>query len=204
MVVDSGAFDDDTAPDAVLREVASRFPSVGTVFLARPGVSPLVLLRLGRAGIPGLQVLRSSEVASGLAASLARACAHGTRARVLRGLGTGLDAWARDFIGTALEAALLGWDTDQLSAHVGWSRPHLGVRLRERGLPPPGRILLWARMLPCRAMDSRARADGGERVPAARLRERRDLPARSEVDARLHAHGAGRGGRLPRRAVDLP
>lgn len=147
VVVDSDVFDETWAPESVLREMTLRFPSVGAVFVARPGISPVSLWQLGRAGIRGLQVLKSEELAHGLARSLRRAARNGTRAHTLRALGPELDGWSRSFIGTTLDAALLGWNADQLAAHVGWTRAHLGVRLRERSLPSPGRLLLWARML---------------------------------------------------------
>lgn len=147
VVVDSEAFSESWAPEAILREMAHRFPSVGAVFVARPGLSPVTLLQLGRAGIPGLELVPAHDLVHGLPRSLARAARTGTRARVLRALGGQLDGWSRDLIGTALDAAIVGWGADQLAAHFGWSRAHLGVRLGARALPSPGKLLLWARML---------------------------------------------------------
>jgi AraC-like DNA-binding protein len=147
VVVDSGALGPSNPADVVLREIARRFPSVGSVFVSRPSVSPVALLRLGRAGITGLEVLSAADLPLGLAGGLARATRDGTRARALRAVGTALDGWSRPVVGLALDGAVRGWDADQLAEAMGWTRAHLGVRLRERGLPPPGRLLLWARIL---------------------------------------------------------
>lgn len=147
VVVDSDAFAESWAPEAILREMAHRFPSVGAVFVARAGLSPVTLLQLGRAGIPGLELLPASDLTHGLPGSLARAARNGTRARVLQAVGGQLDGWSRDFIGTTLDAAIVGWGADQLAARFEWTRAHLGVRLRSHGLPSPGKLLLWARML---------------------------------------------------------
>ncbi|MCA1792058.1 MAG: helix-turn-helix domain-containing protein [Thioalkalivibrio sp.] len=47
----------------------------------------------------------------------------------------------------ALEAVQRGWDTDGFAARAGFSRAHLSVLLRARGLPSAGHLLTWARML---------------------------------------------------------
>jgi len=147
VVMDSGAFGDPWESEATLRELGRRFPSVGVVFVARRSVSPLTLLQLGRADLPSLRVLRYEELGRGLARSLAHATEGGTRARTLRLIGQGLGSWERRVVGEALEAAVLGGSADDFAHGLGWTRAHLGSRLRLASLPSPGRLLLWAKML---------------------------------------------------------
>ena len=147
VVVDSGVFTDSWEPEAALRELGRRFPSVGAVFVARRDVSPLTLLQLGRAGLPNLCVLRHAEMDRGLGRSLARAADGGTKARTLRMIGQGLPSWERGVVGEAIDAAVLGWSAEEFAQTLGWTRAHLGVRLRLSSLPSPGRLLLWAAML---------------------------------------------------------
>ncbi len=147
VVVDSESVTDGWQVEALVQEVRRRFPSLGLVLVARPSLSPLVLLQLGRANLGGLRVLRFGELRRGLHSSLTRVGELSTRSLVMRSVGNQLRARERDVLRSALDGAALGWGADELSAYVGWSRAHLGVRLREARLPPPGRLLLWARLL---------------------------------------------------------
>jgi AraC-like DNA-binding protein len=147
VVVDSAAVADGWEVEALVREIRRRFPSLGIVLVARPALSPLTLLQLGRARFVGLRVLRSGELQRGLGPSLARVGELSTRSLVLRAVGNHLGTLERGVVRTAFEVAALGWGADDLASHVGWSRAHLGVRLREKRLPPPGRLLLWARLI---------------------------------------------------------
>jgi AraC-like DNA-binding protein len=147
VVVDSAGFADSGEPEATLRELGRRFPSVGVVLVARRNVSPLTLLQLGRADLPSLRVLRYEELGRGLARSLAHATEGGTRARTLRLIGQRLASWERHVVGEALDAAVLGWSAEDFAHKLGWTRAHLGSRLCRASLPSPGRLLLWATML---------------------------------------------------------
>jgi AraC-like DNA-binding protein len=147
VIVDSDAVTDGWEAEALIHEVSRRFPSLGIVLIARPTLSPVVLLHLGRQRIGGLRVLRFGELDRGLVPNLVRAAGRGVRSRVMRSVGNQLMASERAVLTTALDAALLGWGADELAAASGWTRAHLGVRLREAKLPPPGRLLLWARLL---------------------------------------------------------
>jgi len=147
VVVDSGVFADAWEPEAALRELGRRFPSVGTVFVARRDVSPLTLLQLGRAGLPSLHVLRHGELDRSLSRSLARAAESSTKASTLRAIGQGMGAWERSVVGEALDAAVLGWSAEDFAHKLGCTRAHLGTRLRSASLPSPGRLLLWTTML---------------------------------------------------------
>jgi AraC-like DNA-binding protein len=47
----------------------------------------------------------------------------------------------------ALDGVHRRWSADDFAAHVGFSRPHLSVRLKRLGLPSLGHLLTWTRLL---------------------------------------------------------
>jgi AraC-like DNA-binding protein len=129
-----------------LAEVRRRFPSVGTVFVAKK-LRPLTFLQLGRAGITDLTLLPYDDLGPGLERGMAASLRRSTTSRVIRAIGMGLHAADRRIVQAALDGALLGWQADDLATYAGWTRAHLSVRLRSRGLPSAGHLLLWAKLL---------------------------------------------------------
>lgn len=147
VVLDSAALPDDQDHDAVVRELHRRFPSLAIVFIERPGFDPWVLLRLGRAGISDLVLVHLDALARELLRGTARSGARSTASFLARAIGARLPARERHVLRTALDGALLGWGADDLAAYTGWTRAHLSVCLRGRGLPSAGHLLTWAKLL---------------------------------------------------------
>jgi AraC-like DNA-binding protein len=147
VVLDSAALPSGWGADVLLGDLVRRFPSVGTVFVARPGLSPVTLLHLGRAGIEGLTLLPLDDPSVDLPRCLARASARTTSSLVLREVGGRISTRDAGVLRAALDAALLGWSTDDLAGFAGWTRPHLSALLRASGLPSAGRLLRWAKVL---------------------------------------------------------
>lgn len=147
VVLDTSSLPSAPAPDEGVRDLVQRFPSLATVIIARPSVDAGTLVRLGRAGITELNLVEFDDLEFGLREALARAGARSTESMVLRAMGMGLTRTGRSVVRSALKGALLGWKADELAAEVGWTRAHLSVKLRGRGLPSAGQLLLWARLL---------------------------------------------------------
>ncbi len=147
VVLDSSALPTDAAPDELVTEFHRRFPSLGTIFLARKHLDRETVLRLGGIHVSALTLLPLDDLEGGLSRGLVRAAERSTRARVLRSLGARLPVMERGVIRSALDGALLGWGANQLAGHSGWTRAHLSVLLRSRGLPSAGHLLLWAKLL---------------------------------------------------------
>jgi AraC-like DNA-binding protein len=147
VVLDSAALPEGWGADVLLGDLVRRFPSVGTVFVARPGLSPVTLLHLGRAGIDGLTLLPLDDPSVDLPRCLSRASSRTTSALVLREVGGRLSARDAGVLRAALDGALLGWGADDLAGFAGWTRAHLSTLLRASGLPPVGTLLRWAKVL---------------------------------------------------------
>jgi AraC-like DNA-binding protein len=124
-----------------------RFPSVGTVFVSRPRLDPLALLRLGRASISDLVVVRLDDLQDDLKRAVRRSYSRTTGSMVIRALPSDVPRPERDVVRAAMDGAILGWRADDLAGHVGWTRAHLSVRLKDVGLPSAGHLLLWAKLL---------------------------------------------------------
>ncbi len=147
VVLDTWALPEHPAPHEVVSDLSTRFSSLATVMVARPGVDAGTLLRLGRVGITELNLIDLDGPGDALNRALGRARSKGTEALVLRAVGIGLSRVGRRVLRSALEGALLGWRADDLAADIGFTRAHLSVLLRRRGLPSAGRLLLWARLM---------------------------------------------------------
>lgn len=147
VVLDSDAMRGAPDPDEKVAELRRRFPSLDAVFVSRPQLDPLMLLRLGRAGISDLTVIPFDTLGSDFTRAVSRAMSRSTRALVLRTLGASIPRPEHDVVRAALDGAILGWQADDLADRAGWSRAHLSVRLRTRGLPSAGHLLLWAKLL---------------------------------------------------------
>lgn len=148
VVLDSAALPRGLQEDQAVGDLRRRFPSVATVFIARPRVDPLSLFRLGRAGIRSLVLLPADALsAEGLSAAVWRALAGSTDAMVARAVSPHVPAREVGVVRLALEAVQRGWSTDELSSMCGLTRAHASVRLKSWGLPSVGHILTWAKLL---------------------------------------------------------
>lgn len=146
VVLDSDALPQDVLADATVGELRRSFPSLATVLVARPHTDPLSLFRLGRAGIGGLVLLmadRPEDVTNALRGALSA----GTEAIVTRAVSAYLPRRETDALRLALEGVQHGWCTEELAAHIGFTRPHVSARLRASGLPSTGHLLIWAKLL---------------------------------------------------------
>jgi AraC-like DNA-binding protein len=130
-----------------LAELRHSFPSIAAVLMARSGMDPSDLLRLGRAGIDGLVPVHFDEIDFTLPRALARALRRSTAALVAASVSRHVPAREAGAVRQALEGAQLGWTADRLASSVGLTRAHLSVRCRAVGLPSVGHLLGWAKML---------------------------------------------------------
>ena len=130
-----------------LLELRSLFPHVGLVLMARRHDDPVALFRLGRAGIRNLVLLSVDDLQMALPLTLFRAAEEGTASLVARRLSVYLPRRELRTLRLALDRVHLRWSADEFAAHVGFSRPHLSVRMRRLGLPSTGHLLTWARLL---------------------------------------------------------
>jgi AraC-like DNA-binding protein len=146
VVLDTESLPDGTPPDWAVGELRRRFPSVATVLIARGGADPFSLFRLGRAGLGGL-VLLPADAVEGVGATLRHALGVSTEAVVARALSPYVPAREAHAVRMALLGAQRGWTSEELASHLGLSRPHASVRLRTRGLPSLGHVLVWAKLL---------------------------------------------------------
>jgi AraC-like DNA-binding protein len=146
VVLDSDALPGDAPADSTIGELRRGFPSLATVLVARRLTDPLSLFRLGRAGIDALVLLPADDLA-GVAEALWRASSTGTEAVVTRAVSAHLPRRETAALRLALEGVQHGWDSEELAAQMGLSRPHVSVRLKACGLPSTGHLLVWARLL---------------------------------------------------------
>lgn len=147
VVLDSGAFAPGHGPDEAVAGLRRRFPSVATVFVHRPHLDPIALLRLGRAGIENLAWVLLDGLVSGVREAMARSARQSTEGLVVRSIGGRLPARELAVIRLALNGVQLGWRADDLAKGAGLTRAHLSVRLRSCGLPSTGHLLVWAKLL---------------------------------------------------------
>jgi len=132
---------------AAVAHLRRRFPSVGTVLVARDSVDPTTMAQLGRAGLSNLTLSDYDDLAAGLRRGLAASARRSTSGLVQQAVGARMAARERRVVRAALEGVPLGWRADDLAEEVDWTRAHLSVRLRARGLPSAGHLLLWSRLL---------------------------------------------------------
>lgn len=148
VVIDSGSLPGPVTEDQAVGELRRRFPSLATVFVARPRVDPVSLFRLGRAGIQSLVLLPFDALSGeGLTAAVWRALGSSTDAIVTRAVSPHVPARELRAVRLALEGVQRGWATEELSHALGLTRPHASVRLKSCGLPSAGHLLTWAKLL---------------------------------------------------------
>ncbi|MDH3270247.1 MAG: helix-turn-helix domain-containing protein [Gemmatimonadota bacterium] len=147
VIIDGVAMTHAPPPEERVAQLRRRFPSLGCIFVSQRATDRVTLLRLGRAAVSTLELVPVDDLAGETRRAVSRVTASGTHARVVRAVGSRLPRAERGVLRAALDGALLGWRADELSARAGWTRAHLSVRLRGRGLPSAGHLLLWARLL---------------------------------------------------------
>jgi AraC-like DNA-binding protein len=147
VVIDEGAVPPSAGPVGAVSELRSRFPSLALVLVARPETDPYGLLRLGRAGIDGLMLLRLDDFEHSVAGAVAAAQTLGTEALVTRAISPYLPVRVVRAVREALEGVQRHWDSQDLASRCRLSRPHLSVCLKAAGLPSAGHLLVWSRML---------------------------------------------------------
>lgn len=134
--------------DQAVGELRRRFPSLATVFVARPRMDPVSLFRLGRAGIQGLVLLPVDALSrDGLVAAIWRALGSSTDAIVTRAVSPHVPARELRTVRLALEGVQRGWAAEDLARALGLTRAHTSVRLKSCGLPSTGHMLTWAKLL---------------------------------------------------------
>lgn len=147
VVLDSGEMHPHLADASAVGDLRRRFPSLATVFIARPQTDPISLFRLGRAGIGGLVLLSVDALSDGVASALREALGDCTESIVTRAVSPHVPPRETAAVRLAMEAVQQGWNAEDLAAHLGLTRPHASVRLHACGLPSTGHLLLWAKLL---------------------------------------------------------
>jgi AraC-like DNA-binding protein len=133
--------------ESALVELATRFPSLWVVLVARPSIDPLTLFRLGRRGIRSLVLARLEVVHLGVVDAIRGAVSTSTESLVTSAFSAYLPARENRAVRLALRGAQLGWGADELAVRSGLTRAHMSVRLRAVGLPTAGHLLVWAKLL---------------------------------------------------------
>ena len=147
VVLDAELVPGDVGLEAAVEEFTVRFPSLWLVLVARSGTDPWGLFRLGRAGLQNLVLTHLDELHSGVARAIRIGFGLSTEALVTRAVSPHLPASETLAVRLALRGAQLGWTTGELAARAGVTRAHLSVRLKARGLPSAGHLLVWAKLL---------------------------------------------------------
>ncbi|HET9950065.1 MAG TPA: AraC family transcriptional regulator, partial [Longimicrobiales bacterium] len=146
-VVDAAALPPDLSEDGAVRELGRSFPSVATVFVARPNTDPVSLFRLGRAGLGGLVLLPDDQLYLELPKAIRHARGTSTDAIVTRAVSPFVPFREAAALRIALEGVQRGWNAEELASRLGLTRPHASVRLKSCGLPSTGHLLIWAKLL---------------------------------------------------------
>jgi AraC-like DNA-binding protein len=148
VIIDSEALDERLPGDRAVGDLQRRFPSVATVFIARPHVDPVSLFRLGRAGIRSLVLLPSDSITQDdLVRAVWQALGTSTESLVTRAVSPYVPTREVMSVRLALEGVQRGWSAEDLASTVGLTRAHASVRLRSCGLPSAGHMLTWAKLL---------------------------------------------------------
>lgn len=148
VIFDGGAFEAGDDVGRLISDFHHRFPSIGLTFVAPGRLDPGDFLAVGRLmDGRGLYLGTFADVSTDVRRGLAASARRSVSGRLLQAVGHRLGAFERTVLRAAMGAVVLGWDADRFAAHVGYSRPHLSVRLRRAHLPSAGRLLSWARLL---------------------------------------------------------
>lgn len=123
------------------------FPHLPVVLLARAPEDPVLLFRLGRAGVRDLLLLQLDDLSRELPRALVRVGGRGTTSMVLRTLSPVVPRRELLAVRLALEGVHHQWSADAYASRLGLSRPHLSEVLKDVGLPSAGHLLIWSRLL---------------------------------------------------------
>lgn len=130
-----------------IRRLRSRFPDLALVAYADLHESDPELIRLGGLGIHGVVLAGRPPWAGSIRRAVERALAASRAGQVARGLSGRYPPAAAGAVAWAVEHATEGPTTAAFAAALGHTPRSLGALLRASDLPPPGRILLWGRLL---------------------------------------------------------
>lgn len=108
-------------------------------------------LALARAGAHDV-VFRGEDTTRSVRDALARSGAEVAGASVLRALESTMSADALALVGYCLEYAHARTTTDDVARHLGVHRKTLVQRCRVAGLPAPGALLVWVRLMVAASM----------------------------------------------------
>lgn len=146
VLVDVSALDRETGPQQVCR-LRSLYPSVGVVLVCPPPIDARALFEIGRTcGELPVVVPGVDDLAGRLNMILASASGSRVAGRVVSRLTGLLPAREMGVVRASLEWTHRCWSSEVLAQAFGYSRPFLSHCLREQGLPPLGRLQVWARM----------------------------------------------------------
>lgn len=122
------------------------FPHLPVVLVTCQSEDPVLLFRLGRAGVRDLLLLQMDDLDRELPRALAHVGGRGTASVVLRALSPVVPRRELLAVRLALEGIHHRWGADEYAARLGLSRPHLSERFKDAGLPSTGHLLIWTRL----------------------------------------------------------
>jgi len=130
-----------------IRRLRKRHANLALVAYADMHENDLELYRFGGLGVNGVVLARRPPWASGIRTAIERALAS-SRADRVRGALEGLyEPSASAAVAWAVENAERKPRVDTFAAAQGRSTRELALLLRLNRLPPPGRLLMWGRLL---------------------------------------------------------
>ena len=147
VLLDETALPRSAGAAGAIAELRGAFPSLSLILVARPEMDPFALLRLGRAGVDRLILVRVDDLERDVEEVVAKALALSTEALVARAVSPYLPARALRAVRLSMEGVQHRWNAGGLARTAGLSRPHLSVCLKAAGLPSVGHLLVWARLL---------------------------------------------------------
>lgn len=136
--------------DEALREIRglrSRYPDLALVAYADLQESDQELIRMGGLGIHGVVLAGRPPWAASIRRAVDRALASSRAGRVARGLEARYPEEGVAAVSWAAEHAAEGPTVASFAAALGHTPRSLAALLRDVGLPSPGRVLLWGRLL---------------------------------------------------------
>lgn len=144
-------FDKQRAPSApLIARLSTVRPDVALIaYLTRGNAADF--LALARAGAHDV-VFRGEDTTRSVRDALSRASAEVAGASVLRALENVLSAEALSLVAYCLEYAHAKTTTDDVARHLGVHRKTLVHRCRVAGLPAPGALLVWVRLMVAASM----------------------------------------------------
>jgi AraC-like DNA-binding protein len=137
-----------THADGMIHTLRERYPSLPIICVAQPTQGELrELLRAARAGITDVIVPGVSDVGEVVGHALSPPDRERAMASVLSAVTALAPAASRPILEYCVRHAKLGFSAKQLSGAMAVSRSTLGRRMADAGLPSPGALLTWSRLL---------------------------------------------------------